>query len=367
MLKVVSIGILAWNEEASIGATLDSLFGQSLFDEIGRQVQVVCVPNACTDDTVGAISRAYERAALRLPSVRMEIQSLERPGKANAWNEYVHRFADPAAEVMILADADILFHGRDTLRNMVDLLETEPSVVVATDQPIKHVALKTHKSCFDRISLAISRMTGEAPGQLTGQLYAARASFLRRLVIPEGILVEDGFLKQMVVTDCFTQPADASRIRRAPGAAHVFESYTRIGDILPNQRRQAVGHTIYTYLRDELQRRRGEGSGDAVIRRLSAEDPGWFLNVIDRRVSSDNWWVMHEGCLTARLRRWARGGRRWALLPAALVGTAMDLVVHLWANDTLKNKRLKGIWKDTKSQSLVPAALGHQEISGKSR
>jgi glycosyltransferase involved in cell wall biosynthesis len=355
VLKVVSIGILAWNEEASIGATLDSLFGQSLFQESGREVQVVCVPNACTDDTVGEISRAYERAAVRLPKVRMEIHALAQPGKVNAWNQYVHRFADPAAEVLILADADILFQGGDTLRNMVGVLEADGAVVVATDRPVKHVALKTRKSIFDRISLAVSRMTGEAPGQLTGQLYAARASFMHRLFIPEGILVEDGFIKQMVVTDFLTQLAENKRIRRAPDAAHVFEAYTRIRDILPNQRRQAVGHAIYTYLRDELQRRRGEGPADGVIRRSSEEDPGWFVKVIERRVSGDAWWVMHEGCLTARLRRWAGrgGGRRWVLLPAALLGTAMDLVVHVWANDTLKNRRLKGIWKDTKSQRLV--------------
>jgi len=253
--KRISIGLLAWNEEESIGATLDSLFGQSLFLDPEWYIEVVCVPNACTDGTVAAIRRAYERAAVRHPRVAMEIHELVQPGKVNAWNHFVRLYSDPTAGILVLVDADILFHGVDTLRNMVRLLEENPDVVVATDRPVKHVELAERKTVMDRISLAVSRMTRLAPGQLTGQLYAARGDFLRRLVIPEGILVEDGFLKQMVVTDCFTRPADQTRIRCAPDAAHVFEAYTRIGDILPNQRRQAVGHVVVSgdrALLDEL-------------------------------------------------------------------------------------------------------------------
>jgi len=355
VLKSISIGLLAWNEEESIGATLDSLFGQSLFRDPEHEVEVVCVPNACTDGTVAAIRLAYERAAVLHPRVGMEIHELVQPGKVNAWNHFVQRFSNPKAGILILVDADILFHGVDTLRNMVRVLEENPDVVVATDRPVKHVELAERKTWRDRISLAVSRMTRLAPGQLTGQLYAARGDFLRRLVIPEGILVEDGFLKQMVVTDCFTRPADQSRIRCAPDAAHVFEAYTRIGDILPNQRRQAVGHAIYTYLREYLEIRRTEGPADEVIRRHCDRDAGWFLKEIDRRVSEGKWWVMHKGCLTARLRRWTamRGAGRLPLLPAALLGTAMDLVVHLWANETLRKKQLKGIWKDTKSAAIA--------------
>jgi hypothetical protein len=238
---------------------------------------------------------------------------------------------------------------------MVSVLRDQPHVLVATDEPIKHIALKEKKSWLDRLSLAVSAMTKATPGQLTGQLYAARAAALRRIVIPEGVIVEDGFLKQMLVTDGLTQRADNSRIVRAPDAAHVFEAYTRLRDILPNQRRQAVGHTIYTYLRDYLHHEIAQGRfAEQTLREKGAADPEWFLHEIKRRVAEGGWWVMHPGALAVRWKRWSaqRGLRRLTFFPAALAGWLLDLIVYTWANDTLKKGKLKGIWKDTKTTGL---------------
>jgi glycosyltransferase involved in cell wall biosynthesis len=354
----VSIGILAWNEEASIAQTIQSVFAQSLADHLvatGGNLELVIVPNGCSDQTAAVAAQACQQFASTRPGIVTRVEALTRPGKTNAWNEYVHRLSEPAAEVLILMDADIVLRGTDTLWNMVSVLREQPQAVVATDEPLKHIALKKTKSWVDRISLTISAMTKAAPGQLTGQLYAARATALRQIIIPEGIIVEDGFLKQMLVTDGLSQPADNSRIVRAPHAAHVFEAYTRLVDILPNQRRQAVGHTLYTYLRDYLQCEIKSGRrAEKILRENGAADPEWFLHEIKRRVAEGGPWVMHRGALAVRWKRWRaqQGLRRLTFFPAALVGWILDLVIYSWANRTLKKGQLKGIWKDTKTTHL---------------
>ena len=46
---------MAWNEEASIGPMLGSLFRQSIFQRLaerGPGCEVICLANGCTDRTV---------------------------------------------------------------------------------------------------------------------------------------------------------------------------------------------------------------------------------------------------------------------------------------------------------------------------
>ena len=50
----IAIAIRAWNEEAAIRRTLESLFEQTLFEDLSRRgesCEVLCIPNGCTDRT----------------------------------------------------------------------------------------------------------------------------------------------------------------------------------------------------------------------------------------------------------------------------------------------------------------------------
>jgi hypothetical protein len=267
----------------------------------------------------------------------------------------VHELSRPDADVLILADADILFHGEHTLRGMVGLLESDPHVLAATDEPIKDIALKARLGIGERISIAMAGMTKAAPGQLTGQLYAARASALRRIVMPAGLIIDDGFIKQMLCTDFLRQPLDHSRIRRAENAAHVFEAYTRLSDILPNQRRQAAGHALYTMLRDQLKAVLEAGEDpESWLKEKCRAEPDWFREEVRRRVAEAGFWVMPPGMVAARWRRWWRLPARAkpTAFPALVAGSFIDAVTLFWANQTLRQGKLKGIWKDTRSEKL---------------
>src|SRR5690349_3405934 len=99
----ISIGIIAWNEEKGIRATLESLFRQSLFarlKERGLSCEIVCAANGCTDNTAGVASQVFNEQATAHPfreTFSCVSHNLRERGKINTWNSYVHRLSDRSA------------------------------------------------------------------------------------------------------------------------------------------------------------------------------------------------------------------------------------------------------------------------------
>ncbi len=359
-MMIISIGILAWNEEECIGGTLRSLLAQRLIRELTAtgdvHVEVIVVPNGCSDRTAEQAVAALQAGAHALPegAFTWRVESVATPGKVNAWNLFVHHFSNPQADCIFLMDADIRLDHPDTLGNMLCALVQDAQAAVSTDLPRKHIATKTHKSLADRLSLAVSGMTQAAPGQLTGQLYCARSPLLRRVHMPLGLLVEDGFLKQMLCSEMMRSPCDNRRVVRAPDASHVFEAYTGLKDIFFNQRRQQIGHAVYTFLRDYLQTHVGEKDAGEIIAENNARDPDWFCALIRARVKQRGRWVMYPGAFAVRWRR-LRNLPRWRALlrlPVATAAFLLDVAVLVAANHRLRSGQLAGVWKDTKTKAL---------------
>ena len=163
--------------------------------------------------------------------------------------------------------------------------------------------------------------------------------------------MEDGFLKQMICTHGFSHAVDNALIQRSPDAAHVFECYTQISAVFHHQVRQAIGHTIYTYLRDDLRQPNLPRPVFDELRRRSADDPDWFPKLIRAEVARRGWWVMDTPSLTMRWRRirFAHGLARLRFLVIALLALGVDLPVFLIANHKLRSGQIKGIWKDTQN------------------
>jgi glycosyltransferase involved in cell wall biosynthesis len=354
---LISIGLLAWNEENSIGTTLTSLRGQTLLACARRgecRVEIVVVPNGCTDKTAEVARTSLAEITHEFPSVSVAVEVLEEGSKTRAWNHFVHRASQPETEFFLLMDADIELLTPETLERMWQTLRDHPEAVVATDLPVKHVARKARLSLQDRLLLGVGAMTRATPGQLTGQLYCARAAVLRRVVIPIGLIVEDGYLKQILCTDGFSHPVDNSRIVRAEGASHVFECYTRWRDIWNHQVRQALGHTLFTYLTHYVRTRIPERPAFATLAGLCREDPEWFVRFVREEVRRRGWWVMDTPSLTMRWRRAfrARGLPQLKFLLLAALASPYDLLVFATANRRLRTGQVKGVWKDTRTSAL---------------
>lgn len=364
----ISIGILAWNEAASIEATIRSVLGQTLMstpDADVEAIELICVPNGCTDNTAAIAKGAMERYRPTAVGSILDckVHELERPGKPNAWNEFMHRLADQRADYVIMLDGDITLGTPDTLRNLVHTLQHNPDAYVAVPQVLKDIALKPRKTLWNRISLAGSeaRLSAAASPGIAGCCYCARGSILRRLHFADGMLGEDAFLNGVMITDLLrSRTPRPELIVRAPSASVIFEAYTSISDLWCNQRRRAVTRGINAILYEYLWQHTGpEIDAGAVIKARNDEDPQWFRKLLQRRIDEKGWWVLPKGILLGRLRQLkglsiARALRR---TPVILLGVGFDLFTHLAANRILKKKGSENVWKD-KNPASMTAAVG---------
>ncbi|HVM51504.1 MAG TPA: glycosyltransferase family A protein [Candidatus Acidoferrum sp.] len=333
----ISVAVRAWNEEAVIRRTLESLMAQSLFAELrerGEHCEVICIPNGCTDRTAAVAAAFFAEQRRRHPfadAFTCRVAEMKEAGRNHTWNAFVHTFSHPQAEFLYPMDADIWFREPGTLFNMYMALRNNPQAQISSDFQIKDVALKKRKSLLDRLSLATSDMTQQIEGRITGQLYCIRAEVARRLWLPKDLgAPDDGFIKAVVCTDFFTRPLDPSRITPAPNASHLYEAYISPWDVLKNQKRQMIGqttvHVLLEYVRSLPRQERQELA--AHLKAKEAEDPAWLGRLTEQHARQRGFWRLFPNVLTFRWQRWWKLGglRRVTHFPAALAGAGVTLM-----------------------------------------
>ena len=321
-----------------MGATIRSLFNQSLLKKAGdptRRVEVVCVPNGCTDNTAQVARQTFAACLAEHPGseVTCKVFEVEEAGKCNAWNRYVHDAASEDAEFMFLMDADIWFEDPSTLERMVEALNADSHAQVAVDIPIKHIVNKEKKSSLDKLSLMFTNFSKNGPPMICGQLYCGRSKVFRSIWMPRGITVDDGFLAKIIWTNQFRSPNDFSRIIRVSGAYHIFEAYTSLRDVFLHQRSLAVGSALNSFVYDYLKKRVSHEGAGTLIRDLNSNDPAWL-----EKLTRDNLGDRHDLfqmrlMQSPRFRHYFRqnGMSRFKRLPAVLAGIVMDNLVNLAA------------------------------------
>lgn len=356
MVKV-SIGILAWNEAEHIERTIRSLFEQSIFAgdrESAAELEIICVPNGCEDDTADVTEKVFEECAKNCPhpSLTTRTCEVEKAGKSNAWNEFVHDFSDQSADYLFLMDADIVFPDPDTFSNMIEALDHAPSAHVSVDLPVKDLTFKKRKGIIDRLSLSISQLNEAGPVHICGQLYCGRGDVLRRIWMPVGLTLEDGFLTAMIKTDRFTAEPNADRVVRAPGASHVFEAYTSLGDIFRHQKAVSIGSTINSILGEYLSANTTDEDAGQLIKRRTQEDPDWFNELVRSRFTAGGWWVIPNPVSLRRFKKLSglRIHQAIVRLPVAIAGFLMDVTVNVAANQTVKKSQSAYFWEKTRDK-----------------
>lgn len=353
---LISIGILAWDEEESIGRTLRSLFRQTALqsahhDLPGCSWEIIVVPNGCTDRTADVSRHILEELVARTgrEEIEWQVHELKESGKSNAWNRFIHEFSSDAARFVVLLDADIEFREPETLSRAVGSLLDDPVAAAAVDRPLKDAVRKPKMSLLERISvLSSGDVVGERP-ELCGQFFVARGDALRSIWMPKGLSVEDGFLGAMLVTNCFREPADYRKIIRVEGASHYYETLTSLSAIFHHELRLVVGTALNCYLLWDFllfaTDPRGQGAG-ILIRDQLERDPDWYNKLMVNSIRNHGWWVLPRGML---LRRFAFSpstsllSRAKSLL-TALAGFAFDLPVFFAANRRIKKLDAIGFW-----------------------
>lgn len=353
---LISIGILAWNEEDVIETTIASLFRQSAFqgptsDLPEAQWEIIIVPNGCSDDTAAIARRVLADMIGHIDGqkIAFAVHELEEPGKSNAWNHYIHEFSNKHAELILMMDADIEFGEAETISNTVKALWKNPGAVVAVDLPLKDVNRKPNKTLVEWVSAMASRASTHGPPAISGQFFCARADALRQIWMPKGLPVEDGFLRAMIVTDCFRSAVDNRKIIRAENATHYFEALTSFGAIFRHELRLVIGTALNCYFTWDFLMFATDPSGPGagvLIRNWNEKDPSWYTRFIDNSIRSRGFWVLPGGMLLRRISRFkpnrGLGLVKWVVLVTA--GFLLYLPVVMAANRRLKKGGVIGYW-----------------------
>jgi glycosyl transferase family 2 len=364
----VSLGIFAWNEERAIAATLDSLFDQTLFQELFRrneECEIVCVTNGCTDRTPIIAKELFANQARTHPFARSfvtRVFEISERGKVNAWNRFVHQVSAREARYLVMMDADILIHRRETVWNMVRALERDSNAVVAVDRPCKDILFKRERSWRDKFSLEVSQLTLSSSAQLCAQLYCMRAARARRIYLPKDLpACEDGFIKSLVCTDNLLHEVRPERICVAKEAEHTFEAYTSPGAIFKNQKRQVIGQTIVHLLVDKYLRELPLAQRQHLAETLRAKDvtdPDWLKRLISEHLRRTRWfWRLYPGLLTCRFRRLRQLSllKRILSFPAVSVAASASLLASALAYRSLKSGSID-YWPKAERLGLQPMA-----------
>jgi glycosyltransferase involved in cell wall biosynthesis len=353
---LISIGILAWNEEDVIEKTLVSLFQQSSFrgvhgDLPDTEWEIIVVPNGCSDSTATVARRVLANLVGQggNPKITFAVHELKEPGKSNAWNHYIHKVSNMHANLIIMIDADVEFGETETISNTVNALLQNPQAVVAVDLPLKDVVKKSKKTFIEWVSATASRVSAAGPPGIAGSFFCGRAETLRQIWMPKGLAVEDGFLRAMVVTDCFRTTINEARIIRAENATHYYETLTGLKGIFRHELRLVIGTAVNCYFTWDFMMFATDPSGPGagiLIRNWMEKDPSWYPRFIDNTIRNHGFWVLPKGMLFRRFSRFKsyRGLRwvKWALF--AILGFFLDLPVFIAANRRLKKGGVIGYW-----------------------
>lgn len=337
----ISIGIMAYNEERNISAMLASLSEQTLFRSPNHSIAVHVVPNGCKDATAERAQEALDKISSIHPLAVLQVNEVAEAGKAGAWNHFVHRFSEPDADALLLLDADIQFGQNECLERVVDCLDKNPQAVVAVDLPLKDITAGKNLGLRERISVSASEIQLSGDPKIAGSLYLARTEALRAFWMPLGLIVEDGFVKAMLLTDCFRQPENKASIVRASGATHYFEAVTGFSAWFKHERRlvngTAVNILLFGYLREQVAM--GKQPGE-VIRTNNEANPLWVGDI----AKSYGGPLPGAGeFLAAPLKQIRRlpFAKRMKALPIALLRSILNIAVCIVCQGDVKAGRLR--------------------------
>ena len=353
----ISIGIVAYNESAQISQMLNSLFQQSLFNkpDSDTEIEILVVANGCTDDTTIVAQDTLKE--LVKPSLHNHVEwricEIEKPGKSNAWNLYVHQFSDPASDYFFLMDSDIQLLEPDTLCSMLQVLETTPEASIAVDKPIKDIFLKEDRNLVEQLSVFVSELSGGKAVEggaawICGQLYCARAKELRKIWLPTKLPNQDAFLYTMIVTNCLqSTEKNVNRVILASSASHIFEAYTDISALLRHEKWQIMGRTINELIYEEiLTNAEQPQNAGLLIKRKNEQDPLWIAKIIQKAITEKGWWLIPRFVLIRRFLSLLNKPLHKAilLLPVAIIAFIADLVLSFQANIELHRGGEIGYW-----------------------
>lgn len=358
----IAIGIMLWNEEGTIGMTIDSIFNQTLLKEYKsgiESVEVVALANGCTDQSIPNAKDAFARNLEKcdLPYVEARVEELPK-GRSPAWNWFVHESTSPDTNYILFMDADIIINNDNAMWSMIDGLEKSPYHPVAGAFGIKDIDLKDRKSLMQRLTSSFTKMEHDARHfYMCGGLYCGRKSFFRQIEFPKGFVCgDDGFIATMAITNFMTTDYQFDRILHPKDATFVFEAYSTLPRLFKQHRRRMVGSAVRTMIIEYVRSKQILGSPDAgsIIRRACEENPSWLEEYCQQQIAKSGFWVVSPRVVLYRLTQLRRlsWSKKLMRFPLALAGMLWHAAVILSANRSFRSGQYANVWTNMPNTSM---------------
>ncbi len=206
-LPTWSVAVFAHNEQAIIGACLESIFAEKNQAELS----VYVLANGCTDGTVQKV----RNFAGRWPAIHLV--EIEVGDKANAWNVFVHEIA-PVSEGYFFMDGDVRLDPGALLK-LSAALQSSPEAFIASAVP----GSGRHRAYYIKSTI-------EEHG-VHGNLYCIAPAFIaqlraRNVKLPIGFVREDGLVGALAKFSLApqAQPWNNSRVKVCVESRFLFHS-----------------------------------------------------------------------------------------------------------------------------------------------
>ena len=344
---LISIGILAHNEERDIGTLISDLAKQNLLSNEALSIEIHVVANGCKDQTIGVSKIALASPPFQRKNITTIVHDLPQPGKSNAWNEFIHKLASSKTDFVFCLDADIRIPEETTLKLVLDKLVESKTACVAIDELVKDLSEKADKTLTERIILAASGTGYNTRAAIAGALYCARFDVIREIWMPIGLPGEDGFLRATILTSNFTKDENLDRLVFVEGARHIFESERTIAGVFRHNVRLAIGTAINILLFDHIRGSESIRKNVAeYIQRRNAADPNWVNDLIRTEIRRGKYFLLNKDFILKRIQGFfslplAQRLRRWPIL---VVSVVFDLALIIRASQLMRRGAGAGFW-----------------------
>ena len=167
-----------------------------------------------------------------------------------------------------------------------------PTAVAASGLAYKDIELTGTRNPLLWLSGRLTRLRRHEPVAIVrGQLTAYKADILRQLWLPPAMLAEEGYIKDLLVSDFLTAEPDPRRILSVQAAGYVFQAYRRWKDIVSSQVRMRIGELQRFVVMRELRRLKQAGLIQEPVcqwvRQRHAENSAWLEQLVARHVRSE--------------------------------------------------------------------------------
>ena len=223
-------------------------------------------------------------------------------------------------------DADINIINPDSITSLITTLRDDPVAVVCLGQALKDIELKSSLTFFERSLLRASPRVDFEILALCGQLYCIDASEARKINLPIGITVDDGFIRALLLTFGFTRPEYANRIAAAPRAVHSFAAVATIRELFKHEKWIVAGNIVNMMLFERFwSETRPDLSAMQLMAQWLADDPHWLRNYVSAQVRMRGWRLLPRAMWTRRFAHLS-GLPIWAKLRKLPIATAASIV-----------------------------------------